>query len=262
MEKHGRRGPSSSNSNNKKKNFGRKDTPVSTYIKLVLCFTKDFINNYNFSLQFIGQLIEHKPIVERVRGEKLETSALGLTFRIKPKYVKQGLKLECTASIGSVYWQSFLETPKVSPKEQISIYGNLWGSSDANGKMFNVFFFKNIYTYIFKLLLPFFKLKKFKLFFVKVTHSLTLGNLPGIRLIHHRFISAGYERVDARLFRPASDLERVQPRPFLPSRPFNRILSSPPDRYIPCCCNSTFLLYYITRRRSILHSLFYIFIHN
>ena len=177
-----------------------------------------------------------------MRGEKLETSALGLTFRIKPKYVKQGLKLECTASIGSVYWQSFLETPKVSPKEQISIYGNLWGSSDANGKMFNVFFFKNIYVHIFKLLLPFFKLKKFKLFFVKVTHSLTLGNLPGIRLIHHRFISAGYERVHSRLFRPASDLERVQPRPFLPSRPFNRILSSPPDRYIPCCCNSTFYL--------------------
>ena len=99
-------------------------------------------------------------------------------------------------------------------------------------------------------------------FFVKITHSLTLGNLPGIRLIHHRFISAGYERVHSRLFRPASDLERVQPRPFIPSRPFNRILSSPPDRYIPCCCNSTFLLYTITRRRSILHSLFYIFIHN
>ena len=141
MEKHGRRGPSSSNSNNKKKNFGRKDTPVSIEL---LCFTKDFIDNHNFSLQFIGQLIEHKPIVERVRGEKLETSALGLTFRIKPKYVKQGLKLECTASIGSVYWQSFLETPKVSPKEQISIYGNLWGSSDANGKMFNVIFQKYI----------------------------------------------------------------------------------------------------------------------
>ena len=104
-------------------------------------------------MQFIGQLIEHKPIVERVRGEKLETSALGLTFRIKPKYVKQGLKLECTASIGSVYWQSFLETPKVSPKEQISIYGNLWGSSDANGKMFSVFFQKYISCiYIFKLL--------------------------------------------------------------------------------------------------------------
>lgn len=172
--------------------------------------------------------------MERVRGEKLETSALGLTFRIKPKYVKQGLKLECTASIGSVYWQSFLETPKVSPKEQISIYGNLWGSSDANGKMFN--FFPKIQFFFFS------SWKKFKLYFVKVTHSLTLGNLPGIRLIHHRFISAGYERVHSRLFRPASDLERVQPRPFLPSRPFNRILSSPPDRYIPCCCNSTFLL--------------------
>ena len=87
-------------------------------------------------MQFIGQLIEHKPIVERVRGEKLETSALGLTFRIKPKYVKQGLKLECTASIGSVYWQSFLETPKVSPREQPAISGNWWGgtSSHASSK--------------------------------------------------------------------------------------------------------------------------------
>ena len=37
-----------------------------------------------------------------------------------------GLKLECTASIGSVYWQSFQETPKVSQKEQPAISGN-WG---------------------------------------------------------------------------------------------------------------------------------------
>ena len=78
--------------------------------------------------------MEHKPIVERVHGEKLETSALGLMFYVKPKYVKSGLKLECTASIGSVYWQSFLETPKVSPKEQIAISGNWWTTSDANGK--------------------------------------------------------------------------------------------------------------------------------
>ena len=73
--------------------------------------------------------------MERVGGEKLETSALGLMFRIKPKYVKLGLKLECTASIGSVYWQSFLETPKVSPKEQIAISGNWWTSSDANREL-------------------------------------------------------------------------------------------------------------------------------
>ena len=85
-------------------------------------------------LQFVGDLMEHKPIVERVHGEKLETSALGLMFYVKPKYVKSGLKLECTASIGSVYWQSFLETPKVSPKEQIAISGNWWTTSDANGK--------------------------------------------------------------------------------------------------------------------------------
>ena len=66
--------------------------------------------------------------------ERLETSALGLTFQVKPKYVNLGLKLECTASIGSVYWQSFQETPKVSPREQPAISGNWWTSSHASSK--------------------------------------------------------------------------------------------------------------------------------
>ena len=74
----------------------------------------------------MGELIEYKPKVESVGAQRLETSALGLTFSVKPKYVMVGLKLECTASIGSVYWQSFQETPKVSQKEQPAISGN-WG---------------------------------------------------------------------------------------------------------------------------------------
>ena len=89
-----------------------------------------------FPFQFVGELIEFKPKVVTVGFERLETSALGLTFQVKPKYVNLGLKLECTASIGSVYWQSFQETPKVSPREQPAISGNWWGgtSSHASSK--------------------------------------------------------------------------------------------------------------------------------
>ena len=51
-----------------------------------------------------AQLLEYKPQVEEVieNGVKqsLETSALGLTFRVRPIHVGVGLKLECTASIG------------------------------------------------------------------------------------------------------------------------------------------------------------------
>jgi len=82
--------------------------------------------------EFVGELIEFKPKVETVGSERLETSALGLTFQVKPKYVKHGLKLECTASIGSVYWQSFQDSPKVSPREQPAISGNWWTSSHAS----------------------------------------------------------------------------------------------------------------------------------
>ena len=61
--------------------------------------------------QLDAQLLEYKPQVEEVveHGVKqsLETSALGLTFRVRANHVGVGLRLECTASIGSVYWQSF-----------------------------------------------------------------------------------------------------------------------------------------------------------
>ena len=83
----------------------------------------------------MGELIEYKPKVESVGAQRLETSALGLTFSVKPKYVMVGLKLECTASIGSVYWQSFQETPKVSPKEQPAISDSWWNNSSAAGNL-------------------------------------------------------------------------------------------------------------------------------
>lgn len=89
----------------------------------------------------MGELIEYKPKVESVGAQRLETSALGLTFSVKPKYVMVGLKLECTASIGSVYWQSFQETPKVSPKEQPAISGNWWTSSTSAASKNNFNFY-------------------------------------------------------------------------------------------------------------------------
>ena len=84
----------------------------------------------------MGELIEYKPKVESVGAQRLETSALGLTFTVKPKYVMVGIKLECTASIGSVYWQSFQETPKVSQKEQPAISGN-WGIFSSAAGIFS-----------------------------------------------------------------------------------------------------------------------------
>ena len=55
-----------------------------------------------------AQLLEYKPQVEEVieNGVKqsLETSALGLTFRVRPIHVGVGLKLECTASIGCKFY--------------------------------------------------------------------------------------------------------------------------------------------------------------
>ena len=97
----------------------------------------------------MGELIEYKPKVESVGAQRLETSALGLTFSVKPKYVMVGLKLECTASIGSVYWQSFQETPKVSQKEQPAISGN-WGIfSSAAGTFSNVLSIKSIFFVFF-----------------------------------------------------------------------------------------------------------------
>ena len=49
-----------------------------------------------------AELIEYKPHVEEVKSQRLETSALGLIFEVMPQHIGIGLKLECTASIGSV----------------------------------------------------------------------------------------------------------------------------------------------------------------
>ena len=44
----------------------------------------------------------------------------------------KGLKLECTASIGSVYWQSFQEKIPVGPRETpAAMSGNWWTGGGA-----------------------------------------------------------------------------------------------------------------------------------
>jgi len=63
-----------------------------------------------------AELREYKPQVEL--GGKLETSRLGLSFKVSPQHVSTGLKLECTASIGSVYWQSFQEKIPVAHRDR------------------------------------------------------------------------------------------------------------------------------------------------
>jgi len=93
---------------------------------------KQVLNYTKFKID--AQLHEHKPQVEEFIDhgdrQRLETSALGLTFRVRSNHVIVGLKLECTVSIGSVYWQSFQEKIPVSPREQ-PVSGTWWTASTS-----------------------------------------------------------------------------------------------------------------------------------
>ncbi|KFB39716.1 AGAP007932-PA-like protein [Anopheles sinensis] len=53
-----------------------------------------------------GALVkQYEPVVSG--PDKLETSILGLEFRVKPKHFKRGdMKLKCLATISTVYWKS------------------------------------------------------------------------------------------------------------------------------------------------------------
>jgi hypothetical protein len=88
----------------------------------------------SFFLQLQAELREYKPKMSAPDGGgKLETSALGLTFKVTPEQVSSGLKLECTASIGSVYWQSFQEKIPVAARETpAAMAGNWWKGSSAS----------------------------------------------------------------------------------------------------------------------------------
>ena len=49
-----------------------------------------------------------------------------LDFRVQPEHVEQGIKLECTAAIGAVYWQSFQEKIPVIPRLEESTSSKSW----------------------------------------------------------------------------------------------------------------------------------------
>ena len=51
---------------------------------------------------------------------------LQLDFRVQSEHVEQGIKLECTAAIGAVYWQSFQEKIPVIPRLEESTASKNW----------------------------------------------------------------------------------------------------------------------------------------
>ncbi len=79
----------------------------------------------------LARLHEYQP----VRGKPgqgnhaMETAKLGLSFEVPPSFYPGGLKLECSASIGSVYWQSFQEKIPIAPREQPAVSNTWWGQA-------------------------------------------------------------------------------------------------------------------------------------
>ncbi|XP_071747145.1 uncharacterized protein [Lepeophtheirus salmonis] len=84
--------------------------------------------NDKLATKLNAKLKEYRPKVEK---NNLETSALGLTFKVGKQYLGIGLKLECTVAIGSVYWQSFNAEIPVELKEQSSVSNSWWISSSG-----------------------------------------------------------------------------------------------------------------------------------
>ena len=60
-----------------------------------------------------------------------------LYFRVRPEHVEMGIKLECTAAIGAVYWQSFQEKIPVVPRlKESTTSSHWWISSGASSSSF------------------------------------------------------------------------------------------------------------------------------
>ena len=78
-----------------------------------------------------AELREYKPKVET--GGTLETSALGLSFRVQPVHVTSGLKLECTTAIGKVHWQSIQEKIPVKLKTSAKVTSEDGGGGGGGG---------------------------------------------------------------------------------------------------------------------------------
>ena len=61
-----------------------------------------------------------------------ENKCFASNFRVRPEHVDEGIKLECTASIGAVYWQSFQEKIPVVPRiEESTSSSNWWRTSSG-----------------------------------------------------------------------------------------------------------------------------------
>ena len=89
---------------------------------------------YCFISQLRAELHEYQPVIERGKGRNsMETSRLGLSFVVPPSFYPAGLTLECSASIGSVYWQSFQEKIPISPKDQ-AVSDPWWSRSSDSAK--------------------------------------------------------------------------------------------------------------------------------
>ena len=75
----------------------------------ILAEFSNFEFNCNFRYingeQADPDLVKHFPVSFEDRG--LETSTLGLRFKVRDKHFKHGdLKLKCTAVIATIYWKS------------------------------------------------------------------------------------------------------------------------------------------------------------
>ena len=82
--------------------FGLKDHHKSGHSTKVNPSPESFAD---FHYRLKAELREYRPILER---NELETSALGLSFQVKPEHLNPiGLKLECAASIGKEFLYIF-----------------------------------------------------------------------------------------------------------------------------------------------------------
>ena len=100
-------------------------------------------------------------------------------YRTRREHVEQGLKLECTASIGAVYWQSFQEKVLVVPKPEKSTSTKSWWGGSSGGSSSSFARLANVHLGIYrksKFVLPLISETKIKVFFC-ISGSFVFNNL-------------------------------------------------------------------------------------
>ncbi|XP_023348400.1 uncharacterized protein LOC111717119 [Eurytemora carolleeae] len=86
---------------------------------------KDYINTIEVVEQQEAVVAHTRVWLEKDGEHNLDTSASNLIFRVQDVHRHQGLKVECIASIGPVYWHTTQELLPVSARErEIVIFGN------------------------------------------------------------------------------------------------------------------------------------------